>query len=78
MEAYETRVATREEIAALMGLLFFSGLMRTSMVRVEELWANSVGPAIFAATLSTNRFQFLLRALRFDDIDTRQQRRAAD
>lgn len=67
------------EINAVLGLLFLAGVLRSSHTRLEDLWANDgLGIEYFRSTMSIKRFKFLLRAIRFDDIRTRRQRKATD
>lgn len=59
------------EIKALIGLLFLGGLLRSSHVNCRDLWStNGTGVDRFPATMSMYRFQFLLRCLRFYNIET--------
>lgn len=67
------------EMEALFGLLYISGLRNLSHVDIHDLWkSNGLSPDIFRATMRENRFKLLLRALRFDDGETRLERRKAD
>ena len=67
------------EINAFIGLLYICGLHKSSHVNVEDLWAtDGTGIEIFRTTMSANRFNFLMRCLRFDDIRTRQDRKVLD
>lgn len=69
----------RDEIHAVLGLLYLAGLHKSSHTNLEELWAaDGFGVDYFRATMSLHRFKFILRAMRFDDITTRGQRRALD
>ncbi|KAG5879388.1 hypothetical protein JTB14_016733 [Gonioctena quinquepunctata] len=59
------------EIQALFGLLYMSGVLKSSRLHVRELFSNNgTGVEIFRLVMSVNRFQFLLR---FDDIQTRDE-----
>lgn len=67
------------ELRAVLGLLYLSGVLKSSHTNLTDLWAtDGLGVEYFKATMSLNRFRFLLRAIRFDDITTRRQRRAQD
>ncbi|KAB0805400.1 hypothetical protein PPYR_02396 [Photinus pyralis] len=67
------------EIKALLGLLYLAGCLKSSRLSVEELWTtDGTGVERFWLTMSKERFLFLLRYLRFDDKETREQRRAID
>lgn len=66
------------ELEALFGLLYTSGALKYNHVNLEELWSKKYGPPIFRATMSKNRFSFLIKNLRFDDKATRNQRKESD
>ncbi|XP_019891791.2 uncharacterized protein LOC109612283 [Musca domestica] len=73
------RLTRRDEINALFGLLYIGGLHKSSHVNVRDLWASDgTGLEIFIATMSFNRFLFLMRCIRFDDVNTRMERRKLD
>lgn len=73
------RLADIDELNALFGLLYLAGLHKSSHVNVRDIWAtDGTGLEIFPATMSYNRFQFLLRCIRFDNIENREERRNID
>ncbi|GBN51436.1 PiggyBac transposable element-derived protein 4 [Araneus ventricosus] len=75
-DAKETNEA---EMKAFIGLLYLIGLHKSSHVYIRDLWAtDGTGIEIFRTTMSSTRFYFLLRCLRFDDIQTRQSRKELD
>lgn len=75
----DAKETNRDEIHAVLGLLYLAGMLRASHTKLEDLWsADGLGVEYFRATMSLRRFKFLLRALRFDDIRTRRQRKAQD
>jgi hypothetical protein len=75
-DAKETNIA---ELKALIGLLLMAGLKKMNHVNVQEMWGNDgTSPDIFRATMSIKRFYFLLRHLRFDDMNTRTERASQD
>lgn len=68
-----------DEIKALFGLLYLAGVLKAQHINLEELWSSEgVGPEIFRNVISQKRFYFLLRALRFDNVNTRIERRKLD
>lgn len=68
-----------DEIRALLGLLYIAGMMRSNHINLSDLWANDgFSPEIFRAVMSERRFYLLLRALRFDNIHTRNERKKLD
>ncbi len=72
------RATSIMEIRALIGLLYFAGVLKSSKLSADELWETKYGLTIFHATMSKRRFQFLLSCLRFDDEITRTTRQYTD
>lgn len=66
------------EIKAFIGLLYMSGVLKKSGLRLEDMFSEAYGPPIFRCTMSQKRFSFLLLNLRFDDKGTRVQRKSKD
>jgi hypothetical protein len=66
------------EIRAVIGLLILLGVWRSNNENLSELWASDTGRATFRATMTLSRFQELLRSIRFDDQQTREERRKTD
>jgi hypothetical protein len=67
------------EILAYFELLFLIGIKKAHHANVKELWsADGSSIEITRATMSYKRFLFLCRCLRFDDRETRAERRAID
>lgn len=67
------------EIRALIGLLYLIGLYKSSHVRISDVFnPDGTGFDICRAVMSVQRFKFLLRNLRFDDMNTRIERKAED
>jgi len=70
---------TREEIDALIGLLYLMGTMQLNTVSIRKIWSSSpIAQPIFRAAMSRNRFSDILHVLRFDDKSTRMLRRQSD
>lgn len=68
-----------EEMKALIGLLYYAGVLKSSHLHTDELWNDDgTGVQIFRCGMSQQRFRFLLRALRFDDKRDRRVRIAED
>jgi flagellar biosynthesis GTPase FlhF len=76
-ESYH-RETTRKEIYALFGLLYLIGVQKNSKTNVNELWSSKNGITVFRATMSEQRFRFLLACVRFDDRTTRDDRKKED
>lgn len=79
VRARDVRDTDRTEMHAVFGLLFLAGMLRSSHTNLEDLWAvDGLGIEYFHCTMSIKRFKFLLRAMRFDDIRSRNRRKAQD
>ena len=68
------------EIYGFLGVLLLCGVYRARKELVAELWSDDAGftrPG-FIAAMSRARFTELKRFIRFDDQNTRVQRREAD
>lgn len=73
------KLTSRSEIQALFGALFLIAVKKGNHVNVLELWSrDGTGMIILRALFSYKRFLFLLRALRFDSIQTRKDREKTD
>lgn len=76
---YLVNPTTAQEIKALIGLLYLSGLYKANRQNVKDLWAtDGCGIDIFRRTMSYQRFLILLKCLRFDNITNRAARRQLD
>jgi len=62
------------EFYAFLGLNLLAGVQKCRNQRLDELWDEQWGFPVFRATMSLQRFTNILRALRFDDKSTREQR----
>lgn len=75
----DCRKTDYNELCALFGLLYLAGIKKAHRLNMKELWeSDGTAPDCFRATMSIRRFYFLLRALRFDDIRTREERKSID
>lgn len=67
------------ELKALIGIMYLIGIHKSSHTLIDDIWmADGTGLDKCRATMSKQRFRFLLRVLRFDDIHTRQERNSVD
>lgn len=67
------------EIKAFIGLLYIAGVYKAGKINLSNLWSKKgFGIEIFRLTMGVNRFRFLLSSLRFDDRETRKDRKALD
>ncbi|KAL4113154.1 hypothetical protein QTP88_016830 [Uroleucon formosanum] len=62
------------ELTAFIGLLLMSGVYRAAHLNIEELWDED-GPSIFSLTMSYKLFLFLYLCIRFDNINSRDERK---
>lgn len=71
---------SNNEILAYVGLLLTIGALKSSKESVDMLWCTDPAyrRAIIPATMSRNRYQELTRFLRFDNFETREERREND
>lgn len=67
------------EIKALIGIMYLIGIHKSSHTLIDDIWmADGTGLDKCRATMSKQRFRFLLRVLRFDNIHTREERNSVD
>ncbi|KAJ4429409.1 hypothetical protein ANN_21567 [Periplaneta americana] len=60
-------------------LLYMAGVLRASHLNLFDLWsADGKGVPYFRTCMNRIRFKFLVTVLRFDDSNTRQERRSVD
>lgn len=58
-----------DEILAFLGLLYLSGVCQSGKQNVLDLWRkDGLGIEMFRLVMGVNRFRFLLKMLRFDDV----------
>ncbi|KAL6100943.1 uncharacterized protein ACO6RY_07977 [Pungitius sinensis] len=68
----------RVDLRAYVGLLILAGVYRSRGEAAASLWDAESGRAIFRATMPLKDFHAYSRLLRFDDRETRRERRASD
>ncbi|XP_019697919.2 piggyBac transposable element-derived protein 4-like [Harpegnathos saltator] len=68
---------TLNEMYAFLGILICAGANNSNTDHVEEMWKSSSYP-LYRATVGINRFKSIIRFIRFDDFNTRQQRLSED
>ena len=74
----EFKSVTEEELDAYFGILILSGALQCNKLDIHELWETKYGFPIAKAAMSRERFKTIHINIRFDDIETRGQRRAND
>ena len=77
-ELYTVSPTCFEEIRALLGLLFISAAMKSNHLPTRMLFNTQRSGTIFKACMSAERFNFLIKCLRFDDKETRVMRQRDD
>lgn len=72
-------LTSKEEIMAFFGLLYLIGIKKGNHLNTDELWCtDGTAPDIFRATMSKRRFHTLVQGIRFDDKETRDERKSRD
>jgi hypothetical protein len=67
------------EIKALIGLLYLAGVICSKHINTNDLWArDGTGIELFCMVMSQKIFLFSLSHLKFDDHDTRGERKFTD
>lgn len=78
-EQYHMKDVTIEELKSFLGLVYIAGLNRSNRQNLSDLWrTDGTGIDIFRSTMSLQRFYFLQNCLRFDDKNTREERKKVD
>ncbi|XP_054290049.1 piggyBac transposable element-derived protein 3-like [Macrosteles quadrilineatus] len=73
------RNTNNEEVTALIGLLLLSSILKSNDETMESMFTrDEFSRPIFRATMSLNRYKALVGSLRFDDAQTREQRKTID
>ena len=67
------------ELKDFVGILYLLGVSKENHENIRNLWSDGpMARPVFEATTSVNRFEIIRCHLRFDSIDTREERRARD
>lgn len=67
------KLTNKPEILAFLGALFLMSVKRGNGINLSELFtANATGFTILRAYFSLNRFRFLMRSIRIDNVNTRK------
>ena len=67
------------ELKAFFGILYLLGVSKGNHESIRNLWSDGpMARPVFQATISVNRFESIYCYLRFDSMDTREERRALD
>lgn len=75
----DTRPIDIIDLKAFIGLLILAGVHRSNRQSLEDLWgSDGDGIEKFRLVMSIKRFKFIVLCLRFDNRDTREERRKID
>lgn len=66
------------EIKAFIGLLYLAGVLHSNRQNLKELWGTDGFGVDLFHTVMNLRFKFLIRCLRFDNKNTREERKIHD
>ncbi|KAJ4438729.1 hypothetical protein ANN_14678 [Periplaneta americana] len=72
------KLTNTEELYAFIGILILMGANKDSELPIDDLWGKVLGKNIYTATMNRIRFGELLSLIRFDDKQTRTERRKQD
>lgn len=78
LPARDANLTNKLEIEALIGLLYFSGVLKSGRLNTKDLWKSDGIGVIFRMCMSQNRFSFNLCHIRFDDVTTRKEGKKVD
>lgn len=70
--------SSEQEMAAFIGLIYMRGLLNLNTHDTDVLFNDTTGHPVFGATMSKNRFKFLMQNIKFDDAETRPRRWNSD
>ena len=74
----EDMVITTDDILAFIGLMIARGVYKGKDEPRRSLWNPNSGRPIFSATMGVNKFENIMKNLRFDDRTTRSTRKVTD
>ena len=67
-----------DELESFIGLQIARGVLVGKNTSVKQLWSKEWGQLIFRNTMSRDRYQEIMKHLRFDDLFSRRQSRKTD
>ena len=68
----------QSELDKFLGVVILIGVYKSNSENVAQLWSKEDGRPIFNKLMSRNRYQQILRVLRFDNANARRSNRSAD
>lgn len=69
---------SQAEFEKFLGIVILIGVYKSNSENVSQLWSKEDGRPIFNKLMSRNRYQQILRVLRFDDASSRRRNRSTD
>ena len=69
---------TMNELKAYLGLLYFQGVHKNNHLNPSEMWSTEFGYNLYRYVMTEKKFLFIEARLRFDDKNTRAERRVDD
>lgn len=70
----DARETDYTEMCAFLGVLYLAGTCQSNKQNILDLWrTDGMGVEIFRMVMGVNRFRFLLRTIRFDDVTDPQR-----
>ena len=66
------------EMKCFIGVLIMSGIRKDNHLRAKEMFSSVYGCSFYKSLFSQKRFEFLIRAIRFDEAVSREQRILTD
>ena len=60
------------------GLQLARGVLVTKNTSIKDLWSNDWGPPVFKSTMPRNQFQTIMKYIKFDNKNSRQNRYTMD
>ena len=67
-----------DELESFIGLQISRGVLAGNNTPIKQLWSKEWGNLIFGNSMGRNRYQKIIKHLRFDDFLSRRQRRQTD
>ncbi|KAF4527436.1 hypothetical protein B566_EDAN016066 [Ephemera danica] len=68
----------KDEMLAFIGISILMGVLQDTTISISNLWSPLYGRNVYIAAMSRTRFQQILKCIRFDDKQTRAERREND
>ena len=65
---------TPDEVRSFFGLMYIRAVLRQNLLSVKRVYQHQYSNPLFKATMSQNRFEFLISILQFDEAETRAER----